>query len=87
MQNRRWGKETPQQGEHSPSEELTGSNGDAEALSRLGVEGTEVWGRLVVNHVGSLELQPSLRIMGRWRTLSKDEMGFKWFKTLSLAHV
>lgn len=27
------------------------------------MEGTELWGRLVVNHVGSLELQPSLRTM------------------------
>lgn len=36
MQNCRWGKETPQQGEQSPSEELTGSDGDAVALSRLG---------------------------------------------------
>lgn len=36
MQNCRWGKETPQRGEQSPSEELTGSHGDAAALSRLG---------------------------------------------------
>lgn len=36
MQNCRWGKEMSQQGEHSPSEELTGRNGDAVASSSLG---------------------------------------------------